>query len=201
MATELYQEWEEGYVAAGGVVNSKVSEEEKAAQEAKKKEEKERAAAERKAESERKKAEKLEQHKREVAERAEARKRASEEKKAAKEEAERAEKVQKAKEKEVKEKAKAVPEVLKVAAAKPVEPKLTVAVKATPKAPTRPKKVVEEWIPPVEGETKLFKYNDILYWRDSEDFMWLNEKDTLGAFAGQLQSGVLNAEVEDPFVD
>jgi hypothetical protein len=202
MSTDLYREWEEGYIAAGGIVKPKISEEEKAAQEAEAKAEKERVAAEKKADAERKKAEKLEQHKREVAERAEARKKASEEKKAAKEEADRAEKERKAREKEV----KVIPEVLKVAAAKPLpaaqpaqpaQPTVTM----TPKAPVRPKKVVEEWVPPAEGETKEFKYDGIRYWRDSEDYMWLNEDGQMGPYMGQLQNGVLNTEVADPFVD
>ena len=136
-ATDLYREWEESYIASGGVVVNKKSEEAKLAAEAEKKAERERVAAEKKAESERKKAEKLEQHKLEVAARAEERKRLSAEKKQQKEEEAKAAAEEKRRLKELeaadkKPKVTGVPAVLK-APAKPAEAKPVVTVaKAVP---------------------------------------------------------------------
>ena len=227
LASPLYQEWEEVFVAAGGVIPPKLSEEEKIASEAEKKAERERVAAEKKAEAARVKEEKLAQHKLEVAQRAEERKRLAAEKKQQKAEEAAKAKEEKLKTKDVivvKPKVSAVPATLKAIAVKPVVamavampaaiPAATPAVMpiaipaakpaakavAAKAAPLKaPVKKVDAWIPPAEGETKEFIHDGVSYYRDCEGYLFFNHNNTIGDYVGQFLHGAIDITVENPF--
>ena len=171
-----------------------------------------KTAAEKAAEAEAKKAEKEAEKATKKAKKEAEKEAAKAEKEAAKEAAKAAKEVLKASAKAEKEAAKkpaskVVPAKAVAAPAKatPVTPVKTAVVKAaTPAAPVKAKKAVEEWSCPSDGMVHPWAYKGKQYLRNSDNEVWAKAADgSMGAWQGLYVSGEdrIDDSAEEPVFD